>query len=67
MLVDALNKRCSICGAPTEMACSDCAIDYGRGSPVCTSSKCRDEHERRLRAATLARDTVFGELEKFSK
>lgn len=38
---------CSVCGQPTDLACSDCAIETGRTVHVCKRSECRDQHEKR--------------------
>jgi hypothetical protein len=39
---------CVICGTPTILACSDCAIDSGGRNSVhvCSNSACRDQHEK---------------------
>ncbi|MDB5612092.1 MAG: hypothetical protein JWP25_8992 [Bradyrhizobium sp.] len=38
---------CCVCGDPTILACSDCAIDSGGQTSVhvCSKGACRDEHE----------------------
>ncbi len=44
-----IEEPCSVCGEPTVLACSDCAIETGGKNPVhvCYRVVCRDEHERR--------------------
>lgn len=57
-------KKCHICGKQTLYACSDCQIDLGATVYVCSSSDCRDAHEKKcperlreeLRAALLSRE-----------
>lgn len=43
-----IEAPCVVCGAPTVLACSDCAIDSGGTNSVhvCNKSACRDEHEK---------------------
>lgn len=43
----AFIEICSVCGDVTEFGCVDCGIDTGTMTPVCTRTRCRDEHERR--------------------
>lgn len=44
-------KPCQICGAPTDLACADCAINDVEAplAYVCTRSQCRDAHEKAAR------------------
>lgn len=37
--------KCTVCGSPTDIACSDCRIDFQTTIYVCNTSKCQDEHE----------------------
>jgi hypothetical protein len=39
---------CSVCGDPTALACSDCAIDSGGNKTVhiCGKKECRLEHDK---------------------
>lgn len=46
--------NCHICKDNTEMACSDCMIDFGVSIRVCEKPSCRDEHERKCPAANIA-------------
>lgn len=46
---------CVICGDPTIMACSDCAIETGKSVHVCVKSKCRDTHEQEQHRLTEVR------------
>jgi hypothetical protein len=39
--------KCSVCGTPTGLACSDCRIDLQTTVYVCQSADCRDEHEKK--------------------
>ncbi len=38
--------KCSVCGKPTDMACSDCRIDLQTTVFVCAETPCLDEHEK---------------------
>lgn len=40
-------RRCSVCGALTSLACVDCTIDFSVIVYVCWSPACRDAHEVR--------------------
>ena len=40
-----MKSPCTICYAPTDLACSDCQIDLKKTVHVCTSRTCRDAHE----------------------
>ena len=41
-------EPCTVCGAPTIYACSDCAIDSGGKETVhvCGKPTCRDTHDK---------------------
>lgn len=52
-------RPCSVCGQPTEFACSDCAIDDGRERMVCLKASCRDTHEE-THAAKPEAEAVCG-------
>jgi hypothetical protein len=43
-----IEKPCSVCGEPTILACSDCAIESGgtKTVHVCKRLECRDKHEK---------------------
>lgn len=41
-----MTGACHICGASTDLACSDCQIDLKARVWVCQNSDCRDAHER---------------------
>lgn len=43
-----IKAPCIVCGEPTVLACSDCAIESGGKNSIhiCSKSKCRDEHEK---------------------
>lgn len=43
---------CVVCGLPTILACSDCAIDTAESVHVCGMSSCRDQHEAAVHAVT---------------
>lgn len=45
--VCAQKRRCRVCDAETELACSDCAIDLGATVYVCKKKTCRDYHEKK--------------------
>jgi hypothetical protein len=57
-----IEAPCVVCGDPTILACSDCAIDSGgRGSVhVCSKTACRDKHEgeRHVDAAEWGRSIL---------
>lgn len=40
-------KVCHVCGDKTDLACSNCAINFLATVHVCSKSSCRDEHERK--------------------
>jgi hypothetical protein len=42
-----ISAPCVICGTPTILACSDCAIDSAgtKSVHVCKNPQCRDSHE----------------------
>jgi hypothetical protein len=44
-------RKCHICGAVTQLACSDCAINLGVTVYVCSRTECRDKHEERCSGA----------------
>jgi len=44
---------CSVCGEVTDMACSDCRIDFQKTVYVCRKTACRDTHEQRCPASTV--------------
>ena len=46
-------KLCTICGAQTDMACSDCRIDFQSTIYVCSKNECRNEHEGKCSARLL--------------
>lgn len=37
--------KCHVCKEPTEMCCSDCAIDLGASVYVCGKRECREHHD----------------------
>lgn len=39
-------KRCHVCKANTQWACSNCQIDLGATVYVCATTECRNAHER---------------------
>lgn len=53
--IEALNReiaelrvhKCSRCHEPTDLACSDCAIDLGTKVFVCGKKECRDRHDEK--------------------
>ena len=58
-IIDAARARstkrtvCSVCGQPTNLACSDCRIDFQTTIYVCPS--CIDRHEEKCSASVRAR------------
>lgn len=53
--VCAKKKKCHVCGAVTEYACSDCAIDLRMAVYVCATTECRHAHEEKCPATLRAR------------
>ena len=51
----ARTGKCTICGKPTELACSDCQIDLRTTVYVCSTYECRKEHEQKCSHELLAR------------
>src|SRR5690349_5759542 len=43
----AMIRICSVCGDATDLACSDCRIDFQTSVYVCRKPECRDQHETR--------------------
>jgi|SRR5215831_1358719 len=60
-LADA--RKCSVCGDATDLACSDCRIDFQTTIHVCKKPSCRDEHEWKCSSVVRnERDTLRAEL-----
>lgn len=55
-----VKNQCHVCGATTQWACSDCAIDFGITIHVCASSECRDAHEEKCPRTSTARGIALG-------
>ncbi len=45
-----MSGKCHVCGQATDLACSDCRIDFGVTIHVCSKPACRAYHEEKCSA-----------------